>query len=60
MLDLLTLVRNMRALKVIIKNSMFSPEIYALLQNTKPYYINLEHEESSAESSESVFEPDLD
>ena len=57
MLDLLTLVKNMRSLKVLIQNPMFfTPEVKAMLKNTNSYVINLEDKEQSDdnESSSSV------
>ena len=52
MLDMLTLVKNIRATKVLVKHSMMTAQIKKLIQNTKPFYINMdESEPSSAESS---------
>ena len=53
-LDMLTLVKNLRANKLLISHSMMTSQIKALIKNTKPFIINIDDSESDVSLEESI------
>ena len=58
MLDMLTLIKNIRATKILIKHSMMTSQIKTLIKNTKPFLINMDNSDAPSVGSESSSDSD--